>query len=90
MKHAVGLSMFFDQLGLLGACNGGDVNGDCNIFKTWYGSVLAGCPCHSVGMVPLVNGVQIPWWSDDLYPSYSKVPKASVVLQLHGPALIFA
>lgn len=51
--------MFFDQLGLLGACNGGDVNGDCNIFKTWYGSVLAGCPCHSVGMVPLVNGVQI-------------------------------
>ena len=40
-------------------------------------------------IVPLVNGVQIPYWSDDLYPSYSKVPKASVVLQLHGPALIF-
>ncbi len=44
---------------------------------------------RSAGMVPLVNGVQIPCWSDDLYPSYSKVPKASVVLQLHGPALIF-
>ncbi len=42
---------------------------------------------RSAGIVPLVNRVQIPWWSDDLY-LYSKVPKASVVQQLHGPALI--
>ena len=48
--------MLFDRLGLLGACNGGDVNGHSKhpqhlIQKRMFS------PKRSAGMVPLVSGV---------------------------------